>query len=116
MILHKPLKSDPDKYNVGCDDRHLRRLYQAAGDVQVFGRIVEQYAKSCNRPGGFWDSEMAAVGRITAELMEPFRHFFITVINAEGDIAVDRTHDREERREEEDSEKVLHFQPQVIKR
>jgi hypothetical protein len=48
-------------------------------------------------------------------LMEPFRDFFINVINAEGDIAIDRTHDREEE-DRKDSEKVLHFQSRIIKR
>jgi hypothetical protein len=114
MISYKPLKSDPNKYNVGCDDRHLRKLYQTAKDIQVWGRMVERYASSCNRPHGFWDSETAAVGRITAFLVNPFCDFFIAAINAEGDIAVDRTHDREdgERREDEDGE-PLRF-PQVI--
>jgi hypothetical protein len=110
MIMYTPLKSDPEKYNVGCDDRHLHRLYQAAGDIQVWGRIVEHYAEYGKRPHGFWDSEMAAAGRITAALMEPFRDFFIAVINAEGGIEVDRTHDREEQEQREEEGKVLHFQ------
>jgi hypothetical protein len=95
-MLYKPLESDPEQYDIGCDSRELRRLYQKAKDIQVWGRIVEQYAKSCNRPHGFWDDEMAAAGRITASLASPFCDFFLTVMNAHGDIAVDRTRDRKE--------------------
>jgi hypothetical protein len=102
MILQEPLKSDPEKYTIGCDSRDLRRLYEAARDVQIFGRIVEGYAESGKHHHSFWDSEMAAVGRITAALMEPFKGFFIAAINAEGDIAVDRTRDRKERERREE--------------
>jgi hypothetical protein len=100
MIIQELLESDPDKYNIECSDRDLRRLYEAVGDIQIFGRIVERYAESGKHHHSFWDGEMAAAGRITAALMEPLRGFFIAAINAEGDIAVDRTHGRKERCEE----------------
>jgi hypothetical protein len=106
-MMYKPLKSDPDQYDIECDVAELHSLYRTARDIQVWGRIVEHYAESCRRPHGFWDDEMAATGRITASLVSPFCDFFLTTINAHGDITVDRSREREKEEQEKQ------FQEQV---
>jgi hypothetical protein len=97
MIAYTPLKNDPDRYNIETDVRYLSRLAQNAKDIMTLDNIIEGHANSTHRPREFWDSELAAITRIMSGLVEPFYDFFITAVNAEGDIAVDRSRQEKNR-------------------
>jgi hypothetical protein len=92
MPIIKPLKDNPDKHNVEYDYRELEKLYQEARDVYRFSHIVKVYAGS-NEHRGFWDDDLEAISRIYSKMVHPFSDFFSTVINAAGEIAIDREHD-----------------------
>lgn len=93
MPLLKPMKTDPDEYEVEYTYGELEKLLTLARDIQTFGRMVEDRAENTARKPGFWDGELACVARIQKRLVQPFADFFSTAVMSAGDIAVDRKHD-----------------------
>jgi len=61
-----------------------------------------------HRLRGFWDEEMACMTRIYSRLAEPFESFFLTAMNAAGDIAINRENDPKNKTENH-QEKTLHL-------
>ena len=93
MPLFSPVKGNPDLCNVKYDYKELEKLHRNAKDIFMFSRMMDEHAKDRNRLRAFWDEEMACMTRIYSHLARPFDDFFFTVMQAAGDIAIDREHD-----------------------
>ena len=102
MPSFTPLKNDPSRHNVGYDYQELKKLHQAAKDIFMFSRMMEDRAHSMRRLRAYWDEEMACITRIYTQLTKPFEDFFSTVMHAAGDIAVDRKSDPARKLKESD--------------
>ena len=87
MPIFTPCENDPDRFDVEYDYKELKRLYRNARDIFMFSRIMSA------RQQLFKDEEMACITRIYTRLVEPLENFIYTVMNAPGDIAIDREHD-----------------------
>jgi len=93
MPTFMPLKNDPDQHDIKYDYKELKKLHQNAKDIFMFSQIMEEHAHNMHRLRGFCDEEMACMARIYSKLTEPFASFFFTVMQAAGDIAIDRKKD-----------------------
>ena len=93
MPLFKPVQGDPERCDVQYDYEELKKLWRNAKDIFMFSKMMEERAHNMNRLRAFWDEEMACMARIYSQLTVPFEKFFLTTINAAGDIAINRKHD-----------------------
>ena len=78
-----------------------------AKDIMMFSKMMEERAHNMQRLRAFWDEEMACMTRIYSHLAVPFSRFFIDIMNAAGDIAIDRKKDPQYTDEEEKD--VIHI-------